>query len=614
MQLASVCASSHEAEHIAYESTVTTDMAYYESASMSGKTQSYHDEYEYVAAPESKYSKKGKGSKKSRYHHEADHTMEPTEHFSYTSAPTELDSFKGKTDGGHHKSRKSGNHHEEEYTMEYSSFSMESIAHSSSKGSKKEPYAHLTHAPAHSSGKGMDGNSSKRSKAGKSGHNSSKGKGSKHAKKGGSYENPAPYPNPSPNTDYPGTRPPTHVIHPTPSPVSPGSITSSPTDSGSVSFELSPFFLLYETVDKRQATRLELTQVTDVTRLFLEEFMFDELTGSAFTFLDDFITRMITSTYVTGDAPYVINYSATARFNPFSTVFLSEQQLDEAVVIAFTGANIDTYTNLLKGLPSENVFHSAQVFFGDAEMRSAQRSDTSNAAGIAAAAVAASLVAAGIVLYRRRQQPGEKNASNTLDKKGDGTVAGETYTGYSYDGTASFSGSMEHGGRFRDEEDEEGARSKQTLGTINEEDGASLRPRWGTINKSSYDDDDSSPSDASNGTGPRFGAAPPQSFDQMALQGLATMVGSQSSSESNKDDESSSQSRRRPRTVEEIEAMLCSENDDDDVSIALSTRSMRSGGNEFISAASSSQRPRTVEEIESLLSEGLDDEATLSIS
>ena len=129
VQLASVCASSHEAEHIAYESTVTTDMAYYESASMSGKTQSYHDEYEYVAAPESKYSKKGKGSKKSRYHHEADHTMEPTEHFSYTSAPTELDSFKGKTDGGHHKSRKSGNHHEEEYTMEYSSFSMESIAH-----------------------------------------------------------------------------------------------------------------------------------------------------------------------------------------------------------------------------------------------------------------------------------------------------------------------------------------------------------------------------------------------------------------------------------------------------------------------------------------------------
>ncbi len=197
VQLAYVCASasssSHEAEHIANESTVTTDMAYYESESMSGKTQSYHDEYEYVAAPEPKYSKKGKSSKKSRYHHGAEHTMEPTEHFSYTSAPTELDSYKGKTDGGRHKSRKSGNHYEEEYAMEYSSFSMESIVHSSSKGSKKETRVHLTHAPAHSPGKGMDGNFSKRSKAGKSGHDSSKdGKRSKNAKKGGAYETPAP--------------------------------------------------------------------------------------------------------------------------------------------------------------------------------------------------------------------------------------------------------------------------------------------------------------------------------------------------------------------------------------------------------------------------------------
>ena len=342
--------------------------------------------------------------------------------------------------------------------------------------------------------------------------------------------------------------------------------------------------------------------------------MFDELTGSAFTFLDDFITRMITSTYVTDEAPYVIDFSATARFNPFSTVFLSEQQLDEAVVIAFSGANLDTYTDLLKGLPSENVFNSAQVFFGEAEMRSAQRSNTSNAAGIAAAAVAASLIAAGTVLYRRRQRAGQEKISNNLDKKGDGTVAGETYTGYSYDGTASFSGSMEHGGQYRDEEDEEGARSKQILGTINEEDGISLRPRWGTVNKSSYDDDDSSQSDATDGAGPSFGAPPPQSFDQMALQGLATMVESQGTFESNTDDRSSAQSKRQPRTVEEIEAMLCTENDDDEVSLAFSSRSIRSGGNESTSVTSSSQRPRTVEEIESLLSEGLDDEANVANS
>ncbi len=380
-----------------------------------------------------------------------------------------------------------------------------------------------------------------------------------------------------------------------------GSITASPTDSGSVPFELSPFTVLYETEEKRQASRLELAEVTDVTRLHLEMFMFEELTGSAFTFLDDFVTRMITSTYVTGDAPYVIDYSSTARFNPFSTVFLSEEQLDEALNIAFTGVNLDSYAKLLEDLPSDNVFRNAQVFFGDSEVRSAQRSDNSNAAGIAAAAVAATLIAAGVVLYRRRQKMDDKT-SKDLDKKGDRTVAGETYTGCSYDGTGSVGGSLEHGSRSRDEEDEEAARSKSTLGNMTEDDD-SVRPRWGTTRKSSYDEGGSRESDA--------GAVPPsQSFDQMALQGLATAASGSLISKSSMDDQSTA-TRRRPRTVEEIEAMLCTDNDDDDVSLVLSTRS-RSGVNASSSVASSSQRPRTVEEIESLLAEGLDDDVSTS--
>jgi hypothetical protein len=73
-------------------------------------------------------------------------------------------------------------------------------------------------------------------------------------------------------------------------------------------------------------------------------------------------------------------------------------------------------------------------------------------------------------------------------------------------------------------------------------------------------------------------------------------------------DDQSTATKRRPRTVEEIEAMLCTDNDDD-VSLVLSTRS-RAGGNTSASVASSSQRPRTVEEIESLLAEGLDDDVS----
>jgi len=300
--------------------------------------------------------------------------------------------------------------------------------------------------------------------------------------------------------------------------------------------------------------------------------MFDELTGSAFTFLDDFITRMITSDFLTGDAPYIIDYSSTARFNPFSTVFLSEQQLDEALTIAFTGSNLDAYMERLKDLPSENVFFGAEVSFGSPEERVPQRSGGNKAAGIAAAAVAATLVAAGIVLYRQRQRSEEPERED-LVKKGDRTVAGETYTGDSYDGTASASGSLEHRSGYSDEED---AQSKSTA------DGT--RPKWGATKKSSFDDDDDTCG---------------SSFDQMALQGLVP--------QRQCDDQSESLSKRRPRTVEEIEAMLCTDHDDE--------ASQDSRGNESASIlSSSSQRPRTVEEIESLLSVSLDDDASASSS
>lgn len=400
-----------------------------------------------------------------------------------------------------------------------------------------------------------------------------------------------------------------------------GSITASPTDSGSVPFDLTPFALLYETETKRQASRLELVEVTDVTRLYLEEFMFDELTGSAFTFLDDFITRMITSTFVTGgDTPYIIDYSATARYNPFSTVFPSQEQLDEALTIAFTGANLAVYIDRLTGLPEDNVFFGAQVFFSEPVLRAPHRSDDDNAAAaIAAAAVAATLIAAGIVLYKRRKHLDEN--TKDLDKKGDATVAGETYSGYSYDGT-----SVSQGSRYRDhdEDDEEALRSRGTLGTIEEmDDDSNMKPSWGSPDARSFDEDDFNESEASNDNAARFPIPPAESFDQMALQGLATMDSSaaavkdspqvEAAKEVPKDNIDgklpsrpmmSGMNTPRPRTIEEIEAMLAE--DKDDATLSFSADSAP--------AWSALQRPRTVEEIESLLSEGLDDDDMMSDS
>jgi hypothetical protein len=472
-------------------------------------------------------------------------------------------------------------------------------------------------------------------------------------------------------------------VRPTLAPAYSPSITASPTDEGSVAFDLEPFSLFYETETKRQALRNELAQVTDVTRLYLEDFMFEEFSGSSFTFLDDFVTRMITSTYIMGDdVPYVVDYSSTARFNPFSTVFPTEAQLQEALIIAFSGENMAEYESRLVGLPENNVFHGASVFFGEPVVRVSKRS-SNNAASIAAAAVAATLLAAGAVLYKRRMG-GEFFQEKDLNKdKGDATVAGETFAGETYDGSGSVSAaSTDHLNRYRHDDDdydddEEGTKGHSLLGTIEEtEDDNSVRPTWGA--NPSYDDEDDvqtlqntmddrsmvsegadtrvlrrAATEGSSVTASTSGSGVPaaQSFDEMALQGLAHRVKSQeadgddnSSHESDADEDahfdskdltqdskpeiasllshdsmdehsiartvsssSSSKNSRRPKTVEEIEAMLTADNDDYDEESQTFSSISRSFGNDN-STSATSQRPRTVEEIESLLSAGLDDD------
>jgi hypothetical protein len=167
-------------EAIAYETTVTTEMGYYESESMSSKGRTYHDEYEYIPAPGkiSKHSKSSKSGKKAGHHFDAQHSTEPSEYASYTMEPTEDASYIG-------NSGKSGHSYEEEYDTEipeYPSLSMEPIGHAPSKGSKRQPLPQFTHSPTHVY-KG-----SKTSKGSK-GSKSSTGRSSKGS---GSYDTPAP--------------------------------------------------------------------------------------------------------------------------------------------------------------------------------------------------------------------------------------------------------------------------------------------------------------------------------------------------------------------------------------------------------------------------------------
>jgi hypothetical protein len=434
-----------------------------------------------------------------------------------------------------------------------------------------------------------------------------------------------------------------------------------------VPIELTPFSLLYVVDTPRQATRMELNELTDVTRLYLEEFMFAEFSQSSFTFLDDFITNMLTSTYTMG-APYVVDYSSTARFNPFTTVFPSPVQLDEALQIAFSGDFLIEYESRLTELSPGNLFLNARVGFGEPVLRVAKKSST-NGAAIAAGAVAATLLAAGFVIFKRRSEEEVIEGKDINKTPGDITITGETFAGETYDGTASVDAtSMDYTYRHRDEE--EGLRA-HNLGIIRERgDDDSHSPAWeggrmyedkadknqgvqygfgenitafgnvamsdvplddiSATDNSSLADENTSRTDTEREPESRSRISETQSFEEVALQGPSHLSASPSESAIDEDamsddmlqgdDEASqisesevsqfmaSNSPQQPVAANESEISSLLSYDSLDGKAPSVHEKMGLPARSFTDDASSASRPRTVAEIEALLSANVVDD------
>ena len=235
----------------------------------------------------------------------------------------------------------------------------------------------------------------------------------------------------------------------------------------------------------------DLLELTDVTRRFLESFMFEEFSSfTTMTTLDDFITKRITSSFMM-DGPIVVDFMSFARFDEFSQIIPEPLQISEAVEMAFQPGtdSIKEYLEMLKSeLPPTNPFHDTvmiQFRYGedlavDLGRKTNNSTSTGASVGIAAAAVAAVLLSAGIVLYKRRAE--DEDAASFSGKKGDATVAGETYAGETYDGTASLAASSLD---YLPRDSQPQARSKSELGLIREfkddpeEDDSSVRPMYG---------------------------------------------------------------------------------------------------------------------------------------
>jgi hypothetical protein len=421
-----------------------------------------------------------------------------------------------------------------------------------------------------------------------------------------------------------------------PSPPSP--FTPSPTDEGSEAVELEPYSLTYEVIDPQEPTRAELLAVTEVTRRYLENFMFDEFEGNSFTVLTDFITIFVTSTYTTG-MPITIDYMSIARFDPdFSTIIPTSAQLNSALVDAFSGLNMLEYESLLSDeLPTDNVFNGATVVFQQDDAPSSQPpSGTSTGVtgtAIAAAAVAFTLLVAAFVIYKRRSEEDSSETDKLNKVGGDMTVAGETFA-ETYDGAGSVSAaSLEYARRYQDEEEAQSRRDN--LGTIPENgDEVSVTPAWGGgIDNDEADEmDDLDSTAGEDARGGAFegsavssigassrafrGRAMMSSFEEVALQspnhggsqhGLETQMTSSSSQDESSQisDSELSQFVSSPEGVEsparsktlDIKSLLSFESTDGKAPSVASGLSIRDN---------SSRRPRTVAEIEALLSADLD--------
>ena len=213
---------------------------------------------------------------------------------------------------------------------------------------------------------------------------------------------------------------------------------------------------------------------------FFAGYMFGRYQNSATADLVRFETNLVTSKFVFGE-PVLVEYNSIAYFTEDS-ILPKPQVLEEVLAEALSPPT--AYLNKLStDLSPGNAFLNVNsVEFKEPDTRVVSSPSSSDSldpavAGITAAAAGLALLLAGAVLYRRQQDgEGEEDYYNqkSLDNKapyGDVTVAGETYSGETCDGTISVSPSAGLSGSVsRDEE--QGMISEESGESDNEDDEA----------------------------------------------------------------------------------------------------------------------------------------------
>jgi hypothetical protein len=145
-----------------------------------------------------------------------------------------------------------------------------------------------------------------------------------------------------------------------PTTLSPAAYTPSPTSANSIPIRASLYTISYDTTEDRLPSEEEYTELAELTRVYLEEFMFAEFAITSLTTLDDFLTAMISKSFTAGD-PVLVGYRSIGLFTPSSIFLPTVRELDDGLITpAFTTDNL-AYLALVQALPSQNIFSSTST-------------------------------------------------------------------------------------------------------------------------------------------------------------------------------------------------------------------------------------------------------------
>jgi hypothetical protein len=146
---------------------------------------------------------------------------------------------------------------------------------------------------------------------------------------------------------------------PTTEPFFPTPTTPSPTSANSIPIRALPYALSYSPSGSVPSTT-DYAQLSEVTRIYLEEFMVAEFSQTSLTNLDDFVTFMTRNEFE-GGQPVISEYRSTGLFNPSSIFLPTVRELNQLVSEAFNSENMPEYLKRVRSLPSSNPLSSTET-------------------------------------------------------------------------------------------------------------------------------------------------------------------------------------------------------------------------------------------------------------